>query len=127
MHPKNISQRQKRGAEFIKRFVTEAILKGEVRNAPFLDITISDVHITPDFKFATVYVVTRTAYSKAKPKNEKNILQSLQSAASHLRHLLAKQMDAKATPRLEFVKDTHQEQAEKISRLISEVTTNIDS
>jgi ribosome-binding factor A len=121
MHPKNVSQRQQKAAEFVRRFLSEALLRGEVRNVPFLDVTVSDVYITPDFKSATVYIVTRAAYAKAQPKNEKNILIALKAASSHLRHLLSKQMEAKAVPRLQFEKDMRLEYAERITRLIDEV------
>ena len=57
---KEPSQRQLRIAQEIRKIIAGALEKGEVRNPLILDnlVTITDVDISPDLKYCTVYFMT---------------------------------------------------------------------
>ena len=114
------SPRQLKAGELVKRVVSDALLRGEVRDVPALDVTVSEVKVSPDLRHATVYVFIRSVYAKMKPKSPKNILAILKAASPHLRRLVAAQMTSKVTPSIRFLQDDRAEHADKISRLIDE-------
>ena len=55
-----LSQRQLRVGQEIKKVIASALEKGEVRSAEISEafITITNVIMSPDLKYATVYIMT---------------------------------------------------------------------
>jgi ribosome-binding factor A len=106
--------RQRRGAEVIREVVAEAV--GRELSDPRLGfVTITDVRTSPDFAVATVYFTTLTR-AQRDPS-----LRALQAARGLLQSRIGRAMRTRHTPHLEFVYDSLQDEAGRISRLIDEV------
>ena len=69
---KEPSQRQLRIAQEIRKIIAGALEKGEVRNPLILDnlVTITDVDISPDLKYCTVYFMTLNGRSLGNEKTD---------------------------------------------------------
>jgi ribosome-binding factor A len=112
--------RQRRGAEVIKEVIAEAV--GRELSDPRLGfVTITDVRTSPDFAVATVYFTTLT-----KAQRDPS-LRALQAARGLLQSRIGREMRTRHTPHLEFVYDTLQDEAGRISRLIDEVAPPPDA
>ncbi|MDR0850280.1 MAG: 30S ribosome-binding factor RbfA [Christensenellaceae bacterium] len=74
-------------------------------------VSVTSVKITPDLKFAKVFV---SIFGKEKDESMK----ILKSAAGFIRNKLAHSMKIKTVPELTFVLDEGMEHAEKINKII---------
>lgn len=78
-------------------------------------ISITNVNCAPDLSFAKVY------YSYLGNANEKEIRQGLKSASGYLRTGLARRLDLRQTPRLEFEYDDSMAHGARISGIMRKV------
>ena len=79
-------------------------------------VTVTDVDCAKDLKTANVY------YSFFSPKyEEKDIKAALKSAQGYLRTYLAKNINLRETPLLNFVYDNSIQRGNRISELLREV------
>ena len=94
-----------------------AIALGEVREPKVVDnfISITRAEVAPDLKFATIYFSCIG--------DSKEALEGLKKVTGMLRHHLAKTLNLRITPELNFVKDGSIEHGAKIARLLEEINT----
>lgn len=108
------SQRQLRVAQEIKKVIAAALERGEVRN-PLLHnhfITITDVDISPDLKFCTVYFMTLNG------QNLGQIEDDLNAEVWGLKKQVASKLKLRCTPELNFRMDTSFAEVERIEELL---------
>lgn len=94
------------------------LIQGELRD-PRLDefISVTEVSVSPDLRFAKVYVSSIGGQEK-----ERQILGALNSASGFLRSELAKKVRLRRMPELHFHWDNSIEKGDRVLRLIDEVT-----
>lgn len=114
MAVKEQSQRQLRVGQEIKRLLAGFIQKGEVRNLQGIDtiVTITEVTVSPDLKYATVYLMTLNN------EHLQEVIGGLQLAANYLRKQIAAKMQLRYTPELVFKVDQTFEEVDKIEKLL---------
>ena len=98
----------------VQRELSE-IIRSEVKD-PRIDTmtTVTEVSVTPDLKYATVYISTLAG------KSEETI-KGLFQAGGFIRKELASRLNLRNTPELRFVPDNSLEYGMKMSKLIDEV------
>jgi ribosome-binding factor A len=110
------SRRPEQVAESIRATLTEALLRGAVRDPRVTMVTVSAIEVTRDLGHATVQVVPHgTAEEKAAA------LEGLQSAAGYLRRMVARALTTRTVPTLHFVLDRGFEHAQRIDQLLAEI------
>ncbi len=111
---KELSQRQLRVGQEIKKIIAEEINFGRVRNLEGIDtlVTIMEVTVSPDLKYADVFFVTSD-------KNlELDVKKALQLAANHFRKVVAARTMLRYVPEIRFQPDTTMAEVDKIERLL---------
>lgn len=111
---KEPSQRQLRVGQEIKKILAGLIERGEIRNLMEVKtlITITEVRISPDLKYATVYLMTTNGEELDK------VLESLQLAANFLRKQVGSKMELRYSPELVFKTDESFAQVDHIEKLL---------
>ena len=96
------------------------IIRDELKDPRIAPMTsVTDVEVTTDLKYAKIYVsVFFVSYTKEKT------LQGLRSSASYARHLLAKSLNLRNTPELEYKLDESMEYGAAMSKRIDEVISH---
>lgn len=99
------------------------IISREIKD-PRIDpmTSVVSVEVTPDLKQAKVYISVLGDEEK-----QKETIQGLKSAAPYIRGLLAKTVNLRNTPELNFILDQSIEYGVNMSKLIDEVNKNIKS
>ncbi len=113
---KEFSRKQRVG-EQIQRDLAN-IIRREISSPELGMVTIYEVNVSPDFKFARVYVTT----FGGKLGNKESI-QYLNEAAGKLRYHLSQCLKIRTTPRLQFVYDNSIEYGSRLSALIDSVAS----
>jgi ribosome-binding factor A len=118
-HPKGPTQRQLRAGELIRHALVDIFRREDLRDPALagLSITITEVRMTPDLKQATVFCAPLGASIDAEQHPE--IVKALNHAATHLRHLLAQEIEMKFTPALVFRADDSFAEARRIDELLA--------
>ena len=106
-----MANRTERIQSIIAKNITE-IIAYEVKNPHIGFVTVSEVKVSTDFSYAKVYVSFLT--SKHPEKN----LEELNKTKGFIRSSLAKKLDIRKTPEINFVLDETYEKAERIEELI---------
>ena len=111
---KEPSQRQLRIAQEIKKIIAGALEKGMVRKPLILDnlVTITDVDISPDLKYCTIYFMTLNG------QNLGQIEDDLNAETWGMKKLIASKLKLRYTPDLNFRIDTSFEEVDKIEQLL---------
>ena len=111
---KEPSPRQLRIAQEIRKIIAGALEKGEVRNPLILDnlVTITDVDISPDLKYCTVYFMTLNG------KNLGQIEDDLNAEVWGMKKLIASKLKLRYTPDLNFRMDTSFAEVDRIEKLL---------
>ena len=111
---KEPSQRQLRVGQEIKKIIAGALEKGEVRNPLILDnfVTITDVDVSPDLKYCTVYFMTLNG------QNLGQIEDDLNAETWGMKKLIASKLKLRYTPDINFRMDTSFEEVDKIEKLL---------
>lgn len=107
-------RRQERLAEQIKEEVS-MIIAGEVEDPRVADVTVTDARLTPDLRYAKIYV---TVLGSDEEIDES--LAALKHAAGFIRTQLGAVLRMKRTPELHFVYDNTTETATRIEKILSE-------
>ncbi|HEY1057790.1 MAG TPA: 30S ribosome-binding factor RbfA [Limnobacter sp.] len=112
-HKKKAPARGIRVAEQIQKDLAELIPR-ELRDPRLGFVTLTDIELTPDYAYATVYfsVLTGSAEDSEKALNE---------AAGYLRNLIFKKMHIHTVPTLRFKHDVSVERGAEMSQLIDRV------
>lgn len=112
--PKN-SNRLGRVNEELKEEISH-VINYELENPKVTGmISVTRARITPDLRYAKVYV------SIFNSKNVKKTLEGLKESSGFIRSRVAKTVNLRITPELDFVYDDSEEQGEKIDRIIEEL------
>lgn len=100
------------------RLALSNIINYEVKN-PNVDglISVTDVKITPDQKYATVYV---SVYGK----NTAKVLQGLKDSTGFIKNALSKKVKFRIIPEITFKLDDSISYGAKMDKLIDEVIKN---
>ncbi|MEE9133741.1 MAG: 30S ribosome-binding factor RbfA [Gemmatimonadota bacterium] len=107
--------RKQRVAKLLKEEISR-LLQREVKDARIGMVTVTDVEVTADLKYATVYFQTSGDEGR---KTE--ALEGLSSAAGFLRSRLGRELRLRRVPELRFAIDPTQEKAARIAELLAEV------
>ncbi|MEM6602870.1 MAG: 30S ribosome-binding factor RbfA [Pseudomonadota bacterium] len=113
------SQRQKRVAEFVRDIITEIILRGDLQHISSLDVSVTSVSVSPDLRYATIYVSPRPSGHGKKAKTEEKILANLHNARKFIRAHLAQNMTSRVCPELSFQKDMNIEHATQVTHTLN--------
>ena len=94
-----------------------SLIIGELKD-PRVDpmTTVTDVNVTTDLKFATVYISVM-----GDEERQKETLEGLNSANGFIRRELAARVNLRNTPELRYVLDKSMEYGVRMDRLIDEV------
>lgn len=109
-----LSQRQLRVGQEIRKVIATALEKGDVRSPEIAEafITITQVIMSPDLKYATVYLMTLNG------KNLGVILEQLNAEKWVFKKLVASKLKLRFTPDINFRVDDTFEEADKINKLM---------
>lgn len=113
--PKDFS-RTERVADQIQRCLAQ-IIQLEVSDPRVGLVNINDVEVSRDYSVARVFV---TFVNRDSQKESEEPLKALNNAAGFLRAQLAKSLNARTTPRLQFIYDKTGLQGAKLDRLIDD-------
>ena len=115
--PKN-ENRLNRINEELKKEISN-IISFELKNPDATGlISVTKVKITPDLKYAKVYV------SLLNSKNDEKTMEALKQSSGFIRSLIAKRINLRITPELVFEKDDSMEYGEKIDRILKDLNNN---
>jgi len=107
-------RRPERLAEQIKEEVS-LIIAGEVEDPRVGFVTVTDAKLTPDLRYAKIYVSVMGTEAEVKES-----LAALKHAAGFIRTQLGAVLRMRRTPELHFVHDETIETAARIEELLSE-------
>jgi ribosome-binding factor A len=116
MKRRTFSRRPEQVAETVRQVVTDALMRGEVRDPRVGLVTVTAVHATSDLSHARVLV----APAGDGPAKER-ALEGLQSAAGFLRGKVARALSTRTVPELHFELDRGVEHAARIDALLAEL------
>lgn len=112
--PKN-ENRLNRINEELKKEISQ-IISFELKNPDATGlISITKVKITPDLKYAKVYV------SLLNSKDEEKTIEALKNSSGFIRSLIAKRINLRITPELVFEKDDSMEYGMKIDSILKDL------
>lgn len=111
---KEPSQRQLRVGQEVRKILASMVDKGEIHNLEGIDalVTLTKVHVSPDLKYAAVYVMTTNGESL------KEVLNGLQLAANYLRKQVGARLQLRYSPELVFKADDSFERVDQIEKLL---------
>jgi ribosome-binding factor A len=113
---KGSSRRPEQVAETLRQVISEALLRGEVRDPRVGFVTITAVLVTNDLSHARVMV------SVPGDEAEKSrALEGLQSAAGFLRSRAARALTTRSVPEFHFELDRGLQHAARINELLNEI------
>lgn len=117
-----LSQRQLRVGQEVRRVIAQAIEQGEVRS-PELSaafITITQVVMSPDLKYATVYLTTLNG------RNMGVVLEQLTAEKWLFKKLVADKLKLRWTPEINFRVDDTFDEVERINKLMNDPKVRAD-
>lgn len=104
------SQRQLRVGEELRHALVEILARGQLRDPDLqgVSITVSEVRASPDLKHATAYVMPLGG------QNTDVIVKGLKRASGYLRTELARAVQLRVAPQIDFAVDRSFEEASRI-------------
>ncbi len=111
-----LSQRQLRVGQEVRKVIAEAIEQGDVRSPEIQEafITITQVIMSPDLKYATVYLTTLNG------KNLGIVLEQMQAEKWLFKKLVASKLKLRYTPEINFRVDDTYDEVERVNKLMSD-------
>ncbi|NLF06632.1 MAG: 30S ribosome-binding factor RbfA [Pirellulaceae bacterium] len=109
------SRRLEKAASAIRGVVSMAIL-AELKDPRVRDATVTAVEVSPDMRYAKVYVSVM-----GDEKHQKLTLRGLQSAAGFLQAKIAERIDMRYTPKLSFLLDQGVKRSIAVAKILQEV------
>ncbi len=108
------TQRQLRVGEELRHVLAQVLARGELRDPALADlsITVTQVRVSPDLRNATAYVMPLGGDHVA------DALAALRRAAPFLRGQIARAIDLRMVPQLDFAIDTSFDHAQRIDGLL---------
>lgn len=107
--------RQQRTADQIHVILSELMLR-HMNDPRLLDLTITEVTIDRELKYADVYV-----QALADDTRQEDVLAALENAAGFFRRELASRMRLRSTPQIHFHWDPRLAHAEEIDKILGEL------
>lgn len=111
-------RRPERLAETLKEEISE-VVGYELDDPELQNATVTDVEVSPDMRDAKVYVLVTGDEAEIK-----RTLKNLQNAAGFVRQQVAMNLDMRFAPHIHFARDTAEENAARVGRLLNELTNN---
>ena len=114
---KNMSQRQIRFAEIIRSLISECLLKSDFydEKITIMSVTVSFVRMSKDLRIANIYFMPLGGQYKDQ------LLETLNSKKYIFqKYISSAKLQTKFTPKINFFIDDTFEEAEKISKLLSD-------
>ena len=106
---------EKRLSDLVRQYVCSLLERG-INDPRVRDITVTDVDVSPDTKFARVY------YSLIGDDARKaEVAEGLHSAQGWVSHEVGKRLRTRNTPHITFQYDQSLEYGDKMSRLLDEL------
>jgi ribosome-binding factor A len=110
-------RRPERLAEALREEIAEVV--GFELDDPRVEmVTVTDVNVADDLRDAKVYVLVNGTEEEIK-----GALKALQNAASFVRQQVAMNLSMRFAPHLHFVRDTAEENASRVSSILSDLTS----
>ena len=109
------SRRVLKAAQAIREVVSMAII-ADLKDPRIKDVTVTMVEVTPDMRKAKVNVSVM-----GDQKTQELCIHGLQNSAGYLQQKVARRIDTKYTPKLEFVIDKGMQNALSVTRILEEV------
>lgn len=109
-------RRPERLGETLKEEISE-VVGFELDNPDLQNATVTEVEVSPDMRDAKVYVLV----TGTEPEIRKT-LRDLQHAASFVRQQVALNLDLRFAPHIHFARDTAEENAARVGRLLNELS-----
>lgn len=110
------SRRQRRLAELLQSEISRILLR-DVRDARVATMTtITQVKVSPDLKYATVFVSVLGS-----DKEMTATMAALTHMRGHIQHELAKTLELRYTPKLRFSFDDRISEGDRVLSLLKEV------
>lgn len=127
---KEPSQRQLKVGEELRHLLSDIFMRGDFYDPDThknIEVTVSEVRISPDLKNATVYVIPLSGTTSDADKNK--TVSSLQSFSSQIRRTVSKKIRMRHIPFFTFKLDDCFETASKINNLLNspEVQRDIET
>lgn len=104
--------RARRIADLIRRELSK-VLQQEIDDQKLATLTISKVELSRDYAYARVYI---SLFSDG--CNVREVMASLNGAASYYRHILASTVNLRSTPQLRFLYDDSNAKRQRIEEII---------
>ena len=111
-------RRPERLAETLKEEISE-VVGYELDDPDLQNATVTDVEVSPDMRDAKVFVLVTGEDAEIR-----RTLKNLQNAAGYVRQQVAMNLDLRFAPHIHFARDTAEENAARVGRLLSELTNN---
>ena len=105
----------------IKRILTDTI-RDEIRDPAIGFVTLTDVHLSPDFGHAVVFVTSLDE----KPEQRRALLEALSRSSPFLRRQLARRGNLRRTPEIRFEFDTVAESGSRLEEIFSQLNDERD-
>ena len=110
--------RTQRVRQLLKEEISR-LLQRDVKDARIGMVTVTDVEVTRDLRYAKIYVIV-----SGDDDRRSDALKGLSSAAGFLRSRLGRELRIRRVPELRFSIDRTHEHAARISELLAEVKTS---
>ena len=113
-HSRAPPQRALRAGELVRHAMADMLTRGEVHD-PVIEghlITIPEVRMTPDLRFATIYVMPLGG------RDVNDVLAALERNKRFLRGEIARRINLKFAPDIRFRADERFAEAERIEKLL---------
>lgn len=110
-----MSNRLEKGNSLLQKTISQIIANdlGDPRLAGVL-ITVTDVELSCDLKYAKVFVSVFGSDSK-------DVIEALQNAEGHIKSKLKNKVKFRVLPELHFVLDASEDYAEKINTILKDI------
>lgn len=108
------NRRVERVSELVKQQIGEIVQQLNLADCGF--VTVTSAAISPDLKDGRIYV---SVIGSA--QQQKRALAALEEAHGHIQHELSRRIILKYTPRLKFLLDETEANAQRIEHLIDEL------
>jgi ribosome-binding factor A len=112
--PTGPSQRQLRVGEELRHALAEILPRAHLRDPDLqgVSLTVSEVRASPDLKYATAYVVPLGG------RDADTVVKALNRAASYLRGHVARRVQLRAAPEIDFAVDRSFDNATRIDAVL---------
>ena len=111
-----IMRRTERIADTLKEEIAQ-IVGYELEDPRLIAVTVTEVRVSENLRDAKVFVVVQG------DENEiKEALKALQNAAVFVRQQIALNLDLRHAPQIHFARDTVEENAARIDKLLKDIT-----